>query len=133
MNQNTGVPDADAAGLLRRALASAAAAEMTRQAPYLSARVAVGVDDAMTLLEFHEGRLEMRERIPLLCLWDFAIRGKAAAWLAYWAPVPEPGFHDLFALSKRGLMSFEGDLRPFMAHLQFFKDLLALPRGEGRA
>ncbi|MBL8533948.1 MAG: hypothetical protein JNL33_08850 [Betaproteobacteria bacterium] len=133
MNQNTGVTGVDAAALLRRALASAAAAGMTQRAPYLSARVVVGVDEAMTLVQFHEGRLELRERVPLLCPWDFAIRGGAAAWLAYWAPVPEPGSHDLFALSKRGLMSFEGDLRPFMAHLQFFKDLLALPRGERRA
>ena len=133
MNQNTGVTGVDAAVLLRRALASAAAAGMTQRAPYLSARVVVGVDEAMTLVQFHEGRLELRERVPLLCPWDFAIRGGAAAWLAYWAPVPEPGSHDLFALSKRGLMSFEGDLRPFMAHLQFFKDLLALPRGERRA
>ena len=133
MNQNTGVTGVDAAALLRRALASAAAAGMTQRAPYLSARVVGGVDEAMTLVQFHEGRLELRERVPLLCPWDFAIRGGAAAWLAYWAPVPEPGSHDLFALSKRGLMSFEGDLRPFMAHLQFFKDLLALPRGERRA
>ena len=30
--------------------------------------------------------------------------------------------------SKRGAASFEGDLRPLLQNLQFFKDLLALPR-----
>jgi len=31
-------------------------------------------------------------------------------------------------LTKRGEATLEGDLHPFMAHLQYFKDLLALPR-----
>jgi hypothetical protein len=31
-------------------------------------------------------------------------------------------------LTKRGEGVLEGDLHPFMAHLQYFKDLLALPR-----
>jgi len=34
----------------------------------------------------------------------------------------------LFALTKRGEAVLEGDLHPFMTHLQYFKDLLALPR-----
>jgi hypothetical protein len=42
--------------------------------------------------------------------------------------MPEPGWHDLFALTKRGTASFEGDLRPLLQNLQYFKDLLALPR-----
>ena len=48
--------------------------------------------------------------------------------IEYWRPEPEPGWHDLLALTKRGEASLEGDLHPFMAHLQYFKDLLALPR-----
>jgi hypothetical protein len=42
--------------------------------------------------------------------------------------MPKPGWHDLFALTKRGEAVLEGDLHPFMAHLQYFKDVLALPR-----
>jgi hypothetical protein len=30
-------------------------------------------------------------------------------------------------------MLFEGNLQPFLAHLQYFKDLLALPRDAGAA
>ena len=33
-----------------------------------------------------------------------------------------------YQLSPRGEAVLEGDLHPFMAHLQYFKDLLALPR-----
>lgn len=66
--------------------------------------------------------------LPLLCPWDFAVRGSVQAWEALWQDPPAPGWHDLFALSKRGEMRFEGNLQPFMAHLQYFKDLLALPR-----
>ena len=43
-------------------------------------------------------------------------------------PEPRPGWHDLFALTKRKEAVLEGDLHPFMAHLQYFKDVLALPR-----
>jgi hypothetical protein len=68
--------------------------------------------------------------LPLLCPWDFALRGSVLAWSALWQDPPPPGWHDLFALSKRGEMAFEGNLRPFLAHLQYFKDMLALPRGE---
>lgn len=67
--------------------------------------------------------------LPLLCPWDFAVRGTIEAWSALWRDPPPPGWHDLFALSKRGEMTFEGNLLPFLAHLQYVKDLLALPRG----
>ena len=58
----------------------------------------------------------------------FTVRATDEAWTRYWAPVPDPGWHDLFALSKRGVASMEGDFRPLLQHLQYFKDLLALPR-----
>jgi len=48
-------------------------------------------------------------------------------WLVLLARL-RPGWHDLFALTKRGAASMEGDLRPFLQYLQYFKDLLALPR-----
>ncbi|HYL19678.1 MAG TPA: hypothetical protein VEV20_13435 [Burkholderiales bacterium] len=84
------------------------------------------------LLRFDGGSVrECRERLPLLCSWDFAVRGSLRAWASLWQDPPPPGWHDLFALSKLGEMSFEGDLQPFMAHLQYFKDVLTLPRRPG--
>jgi hypothetical protein len=84
------------------------------------------------LLRIDAGRIsECLTSLPLLCPWEFAVRGSAAAWSAFWRDPPPPGWHDLFALSKRGEMSFEGNLQPFLAHLQYVKDVLALPRAGG--
>ena len=59
---------------------------------------------------------------------SFSIRGSEEAWVNHWQKVPAPGWHDLFALTKRGAASMDGDLRPLLQNLQYFKDLLALPR-----
>ena len=64
----------------------------------------------------------------LMRSWRFAYRATSQAWVEYWQPMPRPGWHDLLALTKRGEASLEGDLHPFMANLQYFKDVLALPR-----
>ncbi len=85
------------------------------------------------LLTIRGGRPTVAERVPLLGSWDFAIRAGAEAWSALWQPEPRAGWHDLFALTKRGAMRIEGSLQPFMANLQYFKDLVTLPReGGGR-
>ncbi|MDB5620039.1 hypothetical protein [Tardiphaga sp.] len=65
--------------------------------------------------------------------WRFAYRATPAAWTAFWKPMPKAGWHDLLALTKRGEAVLEGDIQPFMTHLQYFKDLLALPRSAGGA
>ena len=56
------------------------------------------------------------------------IMARSAPCLVGQLSIPEPGWHDLFALTKRGAASIEGDLRPLLQNLQYFKDLLALPR-----
>lgn len=107
--------------------------QLQRRARHLDARCLIEIGAARLMLEIRAGYPGIVERIVPLCSWDFAIRANAQAWEALWQPVPEPGMHDLFALCKRGAMRIEGDLRPFMAHLQYFKDLVTLPReGGGR-
>jgi hypothetical protein len=69
----------------------------------------------------------------LMRSWRFSYRASPAAWAEYWKPMPRPGWHDLLALTKRDEATLEGDLHPFMAHLQYFKDVLALPRQQGSA
>lgn len=75
--------------------------------------------------------VEMTAAPVLMRSWRFAYRATSTALAAYWQAMPPPGWHDLLALTKRGEATLEGDLHPFMAHLQYFKDLLALPRGRG--
>ena len=64
----------------------------------------------------------------LMRSWRFSYRAQPAAWAEYWQAAPRPGWHDLLALTKRGEATLEGDLHPFIANLQYFKDVLALPR-----
>jgi len=75
------------------------------------------------------GRIVELVAAPVLMRsWRFSYRASAIAWAEYWKPAPRPGWHDLLALTKRNEAVLEGDLHPFMAHLQYFKDVLALPR-----
>jgi hypothetical protein len=98
----------------------------------LTADCLVGIGSTAFLLRIDAGRIrECLTHLPLLCPWHFAVRGSVDGWSALWQDPPPPGWHDLFALSKRGEMRFEGNLQPFLAHLQYMKDVLALPRGGG--
>ena len=75
------------------------------------------------------GSLAALDRGPRLLRSNaFTVRGTDEAWTKHWEQVPAPGWHDLFALTKRGAASIDGDLRPLLQNLQYFKDLLALPR-----
>lgn len=82
------------------------------------------------------GRVVSVERGPFVMpSYSFRLVASAAEWAAFLAPVPRPGSHDLFALLRRGVLRFEGDLHPLMAHLLYFKLLLASlrPQAEGVA
>jgi hypothetical protein len=98
----------------------------------LQADCLVQIGSTPFLLRIDGGSIrECRNEFPPLTPWDFAVRGSVQAWARLWQDPPPPGWHDLFALSKRGEMSFEGNLQPFMAHLQYLKDVLTLPRKAG--
>jgi hypothetical protein len=109
--------------------AMAASSEPFGSARSLSADCVIAVGRTPVLVKIREGQITACERaLPLLCSREFTIRGSVVAWKELWQAFPAPGWHDLFALTKRGEMSVEGNTQKFMAHLQFFKDLIALPR-----
>ena len=102
---------------------------LVRRGRFLSTRFLVGIGETEHLVHVHEGRIERVDRGPLVMpSWCFALRGSAEAWRVFWQTVPPPGYHDLFALAKRGLITIEGDLHPLMANLFYVKDVLAAPR-----
>ncbi|MCQ9372033.1 hypothetical protein NQ024_12460, partial [Corynebacterium sp. 35RC1] len=70
----------------------------------------------------------LQAQMPLFAPADLIIRGTEEAWAALWEPIARPGWHDLFALTKRGAMAIERDSHVLFAHLQYLKDVLALPR-----
>jgi pimeloyl-ACP methyl ester carboxylesterase len=95
----------------------------------LTADCVVQIGTVPFLLRIEGGCIqEHRWGLPLLCSWTFAVRASVQAWDAFWQDPPPPGWHDIFALTKRGEMSLEGNLQPLMANLQYVKDLLSLPR-----
>jgi hypothetical protein len=95
----------------------------------LTTECLIGIGAVSFDVSIASGRIAACEIGPrLMRCWSFAVRGTLPAWVGLWRRVPEPGWHDLFALTKRGEAVIEGDLRPLMAHLQYIKDVLAAPR-----
>ncbi len=94
----------------------------------------IGIGTIPFLVTCERGlRLHLSRGPHLMRSWRFAVRGSCLGWTRFWQAPPPPGWHDLFALAKRGEMTIEGDLHPFMTHLQVIKDLLALPRRRAEA
>ena len=77
----------------------------------------------------HGSVTEVNESSTPLQAWDFSVTGSTEGWNKFWQDTPEAGWHDIFALTKRGEVNISGQLQPFMAHLQVIKDLLAIGRG----
>ena len=95
----------------------------------LNAACLLGSKDHSFHVSFAAGRIVDMAPAPILMRsWSFSYRASPAAWAEFWKPTPRPGWHDLLALMKNGEAILEGDLLPFMTHLQYFKDVLALPR-----
>jgi hypothetical protein len=104
-------------------------AALVRRGRYCSTTFLVETGATAWLVTVHEGRVARVERGPFLMReWQFAVRASEEAWRRFWEPVPAPGYHDLFAMTKGGHARVEGDLRPLMANLRYVKDVLAKPR-----
>jgi hypothetical protein len=102
---------------------------LIRRGKYFDARFRIEIGEIPFDVKVDGGRIVTFDRGPFLMRpWRFVVRGTAEAWSALWSPMPQPGWHDMFALTKRGCMTLEGDLQPAMANLQYLKDLLVLPR-----
>ena len=103
--------------------------DLRRRGRWLDADCRIDIGAEPFYLTLRDGALADLARGPrLLRSVAFSVSGTEDAWQRHWQAIPEPGWHDLFALTKRGAASFDGDLRPLLQNLQYFKDLLALPR-----
>lgn len=97
----------------------------------LSETILIEVDGNEHYLEFDKGKLTRvvpgpSRKTP----WRFALRTDQAALDAFWEPIPEPGFHDIFGLVKIGRAKIEGDILALVKNLRFFKEFLLLGRKE---
>jgi len=104
-------------------------ADLLRRGRWLDVDCRIDIGGEPFHLTIARGALAAFDRGPrLMRSTSFAVRGTDEAWNHHWKKMPEPGWHDLFALTKRGAAAIEGDMRPLLQNLQYFKDLLALPR-----
>ena len=102
---------------------------LIRRGAFFDARFQVGIGAIPFDVIVAAGRITSLARGPFVMRsWRFAVRGSAEAWRRLWQPMPDAGWHDLLALTKRGCVVLEGDLQPLMANLQYVKDVLVLPR-----
>ena len=86
------------------------------------------VGDEQYLLKVTDGKLALEKGPFVMRSWRFAIRASRESWEKFWQKTPAPGWHDLFALLRRGDVRFEGDQRVLMAYLMYVKLVLAAPR-----
>ena len=73
------------------------------------------------IVEVVQGPLRMRA-------WQFAFRAQPRTWNEFWKTLPAVGFNDIFAMSRHGHLSIDGDIGPLLAHLRYIKEVLAMPR-----
>jgi len=104
-------------------------AELVRRGRFLSTTFLLGIGDTSHLVKIIEGRIVSVTPGPFVTPnYSFALRAPREEWELFWNSMPEPGHNDIFALFKRGKLTIEGDLHPFMANLLYVKDVLAAPR-----
>ena len=89
----------------------------------------VEVGEQQYLLRISDGKIMAVDEGPFTQRsWRFAIRASRESWEKFWHQPPAPGWHDLFALLRRGDVRFEGDQRVLMAYLLYVKLVLAALR-----
>jgi hypothetical protein len=104
---------------------------LVRRGRYLSTTFMLGVGNQGYLVKIIEGRIVSITPGPFVTPnYSFALRAPKDEWEMFWEKIPRPGHNDIFALFKRGKLTIEGDLHPFMANLLYIKDVLAAPRKE---
>jgi hypothetical protein len=104
-------------------------ANLVRRGRYLTADIQLVLGPQTCFLSIFEGQITVVEAKPqIMRPAAFRIAAEIPAWLRFWRKMPEPGWHDILAMMKRGHLTVDGDLRVFMGHLQYIKDVIALPR-----
>ncbi len=104
---------------------------LVRRGRFLSGEFMVKADAVAVHVTVHEGRVVEVAKGPFrMRAWRFAIRAEAQAWAKFWEPMPEPGYHDVIAMTRLGVARLEGDLQPLMANLRYIKEILESPRAE---
>lgn len=101
---------------------------LVRRGRHLTADIKVFIGSQPYMLSIQNGEIHnISKQLPLFATADLVVRATEEAWEALWETYPRPGWHDLFALTKRGAMSIEGNSHLLFAHLQYLKDVFTTP------
>lgn len=107
--------------------------DLVRRGRFLTCDFMLGIGQLPLIVSIERGDVASVIRGPfLLRPWLFSLTAAPESWAKLLEPVPRPGVHDVMALSKAGLLTIEGNLQPFMANLQYIKDVICAPRAANR-
>ena len=106
-------------------------ATLLRRGRHVRADLMLEIGEERYLIPIRDGYVgSVRPGPHVMPSWTFALRADTETWELFCQPVPPPGFHDLFALLRARRLRLEGDVRPFMTNLLYFKGLVAKLRTE---
>ena len=90
----------------------------------LTADILIDAGAGSWIVHVRDGELASVTRGPFtMPCFTVALRADPAAWAVFMCREPTPGYQDLMGLVRRGELAVEGDLRPFMQHLLWFRRL----------
>ena len=107
-------------------------APLVNRGRFLTTDFVIGVGEEDWLIRIRLGEVTAVEKGPhLMKPSRFSIRFTEAAWQEFMEPLPRPGYHDIFAMTKAGTAVIEGDIQPLMANLRYVKELVQSMRQAG--
>jgi len=107
---------------------------LVRRGRFLTTTFLLESGDTGWLISIFEGQIVSVTRGPFVMpSSSFALRAAETEWERFFSARPPPGSNDLMALIRRRALKVEGDLKIFMAHLRYFKEVLAKLRPVGGA
>ena len=104
---------------------------LVHQGRWVNLTFVLGVGDDDHLITIVAGKItEIRQRYLPTDTGSFSIRASSESWAKHWQAVPPRDYHDIFAMLPKGIATIDGTLLPLMQNLQYFKDIIAVMRGD---
>lgn len=97
----------------------------TLRGRYVNVTFMLKKGDAEHLVTLRDG--EVHAILPgphVMPRWTFRLVADDDTWERFWAPTPQPRYHDLMAMVKFRTLRVEGDQAVFMSNLLYFKELV---------
>ena len=98
---------------------------------WVNLKFILGVDAEDFIFEINCGKIvSIEKRTVDTKTGLFKISASLTSWKKHWLYMPPRDYHDLFAMLSKKIIKLDGDLKPLMQNLQYFKDLIASNRAK---